>query len=109
MNILITSRLKVPTAFTLAAALFAVYGKPAAAMPASSHLATGAGGVIAVSWRGHVHGVSHGERERALIAISPSNVATKRLNCINLQPPGPFDFNPSYRRPLIGCAFIFRN
>ena len=69
MSILITSRLKLPTAFTLAAALFAAYGKPAAAaMPASSHLATGAGGVIAASWRGHVHGVSHGERERALIA-----------------------------------------
>ena len=42
----------------LAGVLLAAFVDPVAAADRS----------IAVSWRGHVHGVSHGERERALIA-----------------------------------------
>jgi hypothetical protein len=60
--------LKTAIGCALAGVLLAARVDPAAAMPASSHLATEAGGVIAVGWRGHAYGVSHGDRERALIA-----------------------------------------
>jgi len=62
--------LKMATGCAIATAgvVLAARVDPAAAMPASPHLAIEDGGVVAVDWRGRAYGVSHGDRERALIA-----------------------------------------
>ena len=71
--------LKTAIGCVLAGILLAARVDPAAAMPASSHLATEAGGVIAVGWRGHGYAVSHGDRERALIAREIVTVGSDML------------------------------
>jgi hypothetical protein len=63
--------LEASIALAFAGFVLGVCVDPAAAMPVWSRVtksSPAADRPIAVSWRGHVHGVSHGERERALIA-----------------------------------------